>query len=131
MVKPKSIVQRKEGENHLMPLKVYSRRMQPVLESLHAPTIDHDKEIPRIAQEALRDENWKKSMMEEMSALKKDDTWEVVNLPKGKRKAKFYRELSRGFKEDFIRNKACRLSKRPDMVLNNCLRPSLNDLLKE
>lgn len=43
MVKPKSIVQRKEGENHLMPLKVYSRRMQPVLESLHAPTIDHDK----------------------------------------------------------------------------------------
>ena len=43
-------------------------------------------EIPRIAQEALRDENWKKSMMEEMSALKKDDTWEVVNLPKGKRK---------------------------------------------
>ena len=141
--KLESIIQRKEGENHSTPLKVYSRRMQPALESLHAPTIHPDKgienqtistpndisnldlpivlrkekrqctqhplsnfvsfenlsssyrafvsrlssiKIPKSVQEALSDENWKKAMLEEMNALKKNNTWELVNLPKGKRK---------------------------------------------
>ncbi|KAL6331766.1 hypothetical protein AAG906_020105 [Vitis piasezkii] len=88
--KLESIIQRKEGENHSTPLKVYSRRMQPALESLHALTIHPDKE-------ALSDENWKKAMLEEMNALKKNNTWELVNLPKGKRKT--------------LRNKVCKLNK--------------------
>ncbi|RVW29700.1 Retrovirus-related Pol polyprotein from transposon TNT 1-94 [Vitis vinifera] len=42
--------------------------------------------VPETVQEALRDENWMKAILEEMSALKKNNTWELVNLPKGKRK---------------------------------------------
>ena len=141
--KPKSIIQRKEGENRSTLLEVYSRRMQPALEFLHALTIHPNKgtenqtistpndisnldlpialrkekrqctqhplsnfvsfdnlsfsyqalvsklsfiKVPETVQEALRDENWMKAILEEMSALKKNNTWELVNLPKGKRK---------------------------------------------
>ena len=126
-----------------MPLKVYSRRIQPALRSLHAPTIHPDKDtenqttstsndisdfdlpialrkekrqctqyplsnfvsfdnqsssyqafvsklssikIPKPVRKALRNENWKKAILEEMRALKKNNTWELVNLPKGKTK---------------------------------------------
>ena len=43
-------------------------------------------ETPKTVQEALRNDNWRKAMMEEMSALIKNNTWEVVGLPIGKRK---------------------------------------------
>ena len=41
--------------------------------------------IPQTFQEALRDPKWKEVMQEEMRALKKNDTWDFVDLPNGKR----------------------------------------------
>ena len=41
--------------------------------------------IPRNVQEALTDPNWKKAMNEEMEALQKNTTWELVPLPEGKK----------------------------------------------
>ena len=40
--------------------------------------------IPNSVQEALKDPRWRKAMNEEMKALKKNSTWEVVDLPEGK-----------------------------------------------
>ncbi|RVW24626.1 Retrovirus-related Pol polyprotein from transposon RE1 [Vitis vinifera] len=37
-----------------------------------------------LVQEALKDPRWRKAMNEEMKALKKNSTWEVVDLPEGK-----------------------------------------------
>ena len=36
-------------------------------------------------QEALTDPDWKKAMNEEMEALQRNTTWELVPLPKGKK----------------------------------------------
>lgn len=41
--------------------------------------------IPNSVQEALTDPKWMKAMDEEMEALKKNLTWELVSLPKGKK----------------------------------------------
>ena len=41
--------------------------------------------IPKGVEEALRDPGWKSAMDEEMHALEKNDTWEFVSLPRGKR----------------------------------------------
>ncbi|KAM5585973.1 hypothetical protein ABKV19_005070 [Rosa sericea] len=41
--------------------------------------------IPNKVQDALRDPKWSKAMEEEMEALQKNNTWELVVLPKGKR----------------------------------------------
>lgn len=41
--------------------------------------------IPQNVQDALKDPKWKKAMCEEMNALKKNDTWELVELPDGKK----------------------------------------------
>ena len=41
-------------------------------------------EIPKNVQEALQVPTWKKAISEEMRALKKKYTWEVMDLPKGK-----------------------------------------------
>ena len=41
--------------------------------------------IPQNIHEALRQAKWKQAVMEEMEALKKNGTWEVVDLPKEKR----------------------------------------------
>ena len=35
-------------------------------------------EIPNAIQEALRDENWRKTINEEMQALEKNETWDMV-----------------------------------------------------
>lgn len=40
--------------------------------------------IPNSVHKAFEDRNWIQAMTEEMNALKKNDTWEVVTLPKGK-----------------------------------------------
>ena len=37
--------------------------------------------VLRNIQEALNDPDWKSAVMEEMNALRKNGTWEVVNLP--------------------------------------------------
>ena len=40
--------------------------------------------IPKSLSEALNSEEWKQAMKMEMEALKKNDTWDTVLLPKGK-----------------------------------------------
>ena len=44
-----------------------------------------DIPIPKQSQEAMRTPKWKEAMDEEMRALMKNQTWEVVDLPKGKK----------------------------------------------
>jgi len=41
--------------------------------------------IPNNVQEALKDQKWKKAMNDEIEALQKNRTWELVNLPPGKK----------------------------------------------
>lgn len=41
--------------------------------------------IPKTIREALDDPDWKLAVLEEMNALKKDGTWEIVDLPKEKK----------------------------------------------
>ena len=41
--------------------------------------------IPRNIKEALDDQNWKSAVFEEMEALRKNDTWDVVELPREKK----------------------------------------------
>lgn len=45
----------------------------------------HIVHVPTSVQEALQDPRWKESMNEEMKSLQKNATWEVVDLPIGKR----------------------------------------------
>ncbi|RVW19978.1 ATP-dependent DNA helicase SRS2-like protein [Vitis vinifera] len=104
------------------------------------PTIDllvfEDLSVPialekgiRKCQEALRNENWKKAMNEEMRALEKNQTWEIVELLKRKRpieckwvftitykangtlesglRRKVYMEASLGFDKAFKNNNMC------------------------
>ena len=40
--------------------------------------------IPNNVQEVLKDPKWRESMIKEMKAIKKNSTWEVVDLPEGK-----------------------------------------------
>jgi len=40
--------------------------------------------MPKIASEALSNENWGDAMRVEMQALEKNKTWDLVKLPKGK-----------------------------------------------
>ena len=41
-------------------------------------------EVPRNIQEALKSPKWKAAILEEMKALKKNETWHVVEIPRGK-----------------------------------------------
>ena len=41
--------------------------------------------IPRTIQEALDNPDWKLDILEKMNALKKNRTWEIVNLPREKK----------------------------------------------
>lgn len=41
--------------------------------------------FPRNIQEALDDQNWKLTVLEEMNALENNKTREIVDLPKGKK----------------------------------------------
>ncbi|TQD71560.1 hypothetical protein C1H46_042906, partial [Malus baccata] len=41
--------------------------------------------VPNKLQDALKDPKWKKAMIEEMEALRKNSTWELVALPEGKK----------------------------------------------
>ena len=41
--------------------------------------------IPSNVQEALADPKWTKAMVEEMAALEKNNTWDIVTLPSGKK----------------------------------------------
>jgi hypothetical protein len=39
---------------------------------------------PTYFEEAIKEENWVKEMDEEMDSIEKNDTWDLVELPKGK-----------------------------------------------
>ena len=41
--------------------------------------------IPNSVQEALADPRWKAAMNEEMKSLQKNETWELVECPSGKK----------------------------------------------
>ena len=41
--------------------------------------------VPNNLQDTLYNPKWKDEMVEEMKALQKNDTWELVELPKGKK----------------------------------------------
>ena len=41
--------------------------------------------MPRNIEEALDDPNWKLAVLEELDALRKNGTWEIVNLPHDKK----------------------------------------------
>ena len=45
----------------------------------------YSNDVPKNVEEALQDPKWKKAMEEEISALKKNKTWENCQLPKGKK----------------------------------------------
>lgn len=57
------------------------------LASSHALAVNNlsSTSIPNNVQEAVKDEKWKKAMNEEMEALQKNETWELVKLPPGKK----------------------------------------------
>ena len=40
--------------------------------------------IPKTIQDALNVPEWKEAVLEEMKALDKNETWDVIDLPKGK-----------------------------------------------
>ena len=58
----------------------------PNIESEHisqfALFVDCD---PVLFEEAVKDEKWQKAMVEEMKAIEKNSTWELVDLPKGEK----------------------------------------------
>ena len=41
-------------------------------------------EIPNTMEEALKNPEWRRAIMEEMQAIKKKNTWDVVQRPKDK-----------------------------------------------
>ena len=41
-------------------------------------------EDPVTVEEAMESEEWRNAMKEELSAIQKNQTWELVDLPKGK-----------------------------------------------
>ena len=43
-----------------------------------------DEVIPKDIYSALQEEKWRKAVMEEMLALEKNGTWEIMDLPYGK-----------------------------------------------
>ncbi|XP_028784281.1 uncharacterized protein LOC114740317 [Neltuma alba] len=69
--------------------------MHPIQKYVSYATLSHDYHtfvtdldkirIPNNVYEALEHPEWKKAMIEEIMALEKNGTWEVVDLPKGKK----------------------------------------------
>ncbi|WKA10696.1 hypothetical protein VitviT2T_028256 [Vitis vinifera] len=45
----------------------------------------HNRAIPNSVQEALADPRWKTAMNEEMKSLQKNETWELIECPPGKK----------------------------------------------
>ncbi|GKF59342.1 putative RNA-directed DNA polymerase, partial [Tanacetum coccineum] len=57
------------------------------LASTHAPVVEKlsTVSIPSNVHEAMKNKKWKNAMNEEMEALQKNQTWELVKLPPGKK----------------------------------------------
>ncbi|RVW87268.1 hypothetical protein CK203_037188 [Vitis vinifera] len=54
-------------------------------ESRQSELVNQEAAIPNSVQEALADPRWKVVMNEEMKSLKKNETWELVECPPGKK----------------------------------------------
>ncbi|KAE8701514.1 3beta-hydroxysteroid-dehydrogenase/decarboxylase isoform 3 [Hibiscus syriacus] len=61
--------------------------------------VDHVK-TPRSVEESLESTEWKRAVMEEMNALKNNGTWEVLNLPEGKKTLSCKWIFTKKFKPD-------------------------------
>lgn len=48
-------------------------------------TIVTKTDIPKTIQEALADSNWRHTIQEEMNALERNGTWEMIELPRAKK----------------------------------------------
>ena len=57
-------------------------------------------EIPKSTRDALQVPEWKEAVLEEMRALEKNQTWEVINLPKEKKTVGFKWVFTVKFKSD-------------------------------
>lgn len=65
--------------NHYVSTERLATSQKTMVEELSTVT------VPNSVQEALKDLGWKKAVHEEMEALKKNETWEEVVLPPGKK----------------------------------------------
>ena len=65
--------------SHFMSFDKFSPAHKAFLVSLNSIT------VPETLSEALSQEEWRKAMRVEMEALEKNQTWEVTELPKGKK----------------------------------------------
>ena len=58
----------------------------------------YSSSLPRKTKEALRNPRWKEAMEDEISSLKKNNTWDKCMLPKGKKTSRlqmgFYNKVS-------------------------------------
>uniref|UniRef100_A0A2N9HZW3 Integrase catalytic domain-containing protein n=1 Tax=Fagus sylvatica TaxID=28930 RepID=A0A2N9HZW3_FAGSY len=72
-----------ESEPHLKVLPNRVTRGKPKVS--YEPVLNSKSKYPINNYEALKDPRWKEAMSEEMKALQKNSTWEVVDLPEGKR----------------------------------------------
>jgi hypothetical protein len=70
------------GYKHDIAKVVNYERCSAILKSFLA-SLDNIS-VPKKWKEAIDDSKWKSSMLEEMDALEKNNTWELVNLPPGK-----------------------------------------------
>ncbi|KAH0705722.1 hypothetical protein KY285_010259 [Solanum tuberosum] len=64
-------------------------------------------EIPRNVQDALNVPKWKKAILEEMNALDRNETWEMVELPRGKKTVGCKWVFTIKFKSDGSLEKYC------------------------
>ena len=48
-------------------------------------TILDEIQIPKMVQEVLSQQSWKEAVMEEIGALEKNSTWQIIDLPIGKK----------------------------------------------
>ena len=63
---------------------VFYDRLNPQFKTF-VTTVDREM-IPRSFEEAMTDENWKLAIEDELRALAKNKTWDIVNIPCGKSK---------------------------------------------
>lgn len=63
----------------MFPMKSYPVNTEPL------PKKFSQIPIPKTIKEALDHPDWKLTVLEEMNALKKNGTWEIVDLPKEKK----------------------------------------------